>query len=47
MTGVKDGTAFARFGLADEQPVLLAQRRGTNGIFYAEMPVMPRSGCGG
>jgi hypothetical protein len=32
--GVQDGAALAGFGLADEQPVLFAQRRGPDGIFH-------------
>ena len=32
--GVEDGTAITDGGVADEEPVLLTQRRGPNGVFH-------------
>jgi hypothetical protein len=32
--GIKDGSTFTRIGLAHQEPVLPAQRRGTDGIFH-------------
>lgn len=37
--------ALPGFGMADEQKVLLPDGRGPDGVLYAEMPVMPRTGC--
>jgi hypothetical protein len=37
--GVDDGAALTSVSFANEQPVFLADGRGTNGIFH---PVMPR-----
>lgn len=44
---INDRRALARVGMTDEEPVLFAQRRGPDGVFYAESPVMPRSRRGG
>jgi hypothetical protein len=38
--GINDGTALARIRFPDEEPVFLADGRGTNGVFYAETPIM-------
>jgi hypothetical protein len=38
--GVDDRAALAGIGIADEEPVFLADGRGTNGVFYAETPIM-------
>jgi hypothetical protein len=38
---VDDGRALPRLGVADEQPVPLAQRRGPDGVFYSEMAITP------
>ena len=32
--GINDGAALAGFGLADEEPVLLADGRGADGVFH-------------
>ena len=45
--GVQDRAAITGFGFADKQPVALADGSGTDGIFYAEVPIMPRRGFGG
>ena len=45
--GVDHRAALARGGMPDEEPILLAEGTGANGILYAEMPVMPRSGYAG
>lgn len=37
---VDDRSALACVGMADKQVVLLADRRGPDGVFYAEMAVM-------
>jgi hypothetical protein len=39
---VKDGPALARSRVSDEEPVLFAKSRGTNGVLYPEMVIMPR-----
>ena len=44
---VQDGAAFPGLGFADEQPVLFAEGGGADGVFYAEVPIMPRSLSGG
>ena len=41
--GVDDGAAFTGLGIAHKEPVFLANGRGANGVFYAEMPIMPSS----
>ena len=41
-----DRTASSRPGVADEEPVFLADGRGPNGIFYVEMRIMLRRGRG-
>jgi hypothetical protein len=42
--GVEDGAALTSLGFSDEEPVFLSQGSGANGVFYAEVSIMPRSG---
>lgn len=41
--GVQDCAAVPGFGFADEQPIAVSDGGGPDGIFYAEMPIIPRS----
>ena len=43
---VNNRAAFSCLGVADEEPVFLADGRGPNGIFYVEMRIMLRRGRG-
>ena len=44
---VDDCAAFPGFRFPHKQPVLLADGRRANGVFYAETPIMPRTRRGG
>jgi hypothetical protein len=41
--GVEDGRALTGVRMADEEPVFLADARRADGIFYAEIAIMPSS----
>ena len=40
--GVDDRRALAGVRMTDEEPVLLADRGGPDGVFYSEIAIMPR-----
>jgi len=40
--GVQDRAAISGFGFTDEQPIAFPDGGGADGIFYAEVPIMPR-----
>jgi hypothetical protein len=45
--GVDDGAALAGISFSNKEPVFLSYRGRANGVFYAEVPIMPRSCCRG